>query len=142
MPKDRVDGALLVTLGLLTVGTGIYFMVLRPPMLPEDVRFTGAGAPISGAAMETWLRIVFRTWGGFTTGFGMVLGGIGGSFLTGRSVWLRVGLAIGVTLAFSQFFVSNLRLRSDFLWYVGVVFSLAIVTSARLVFSRDGGLGR
>lgn len=35
----------LVLLRLLTTGTGAYLMVLRPPLLPEDIRFTGrAGA--------------------------------------------------------------------------------------------------
>jgi phenylacetate-CoA ligase len=30
----------MVTVGLLTVGTGVYFMTLRPALLPEDLRFS------------------------------------------------------------------------------------------------------
>jgi hypothetical protein len=130
---------LLSALGLLTVGTGIYLMTVRPAMLPEDVRFTG-GAPIAGSAMETWLRLVFRTWGGFVTGFGALIGGTGGFLLTERPGWLRAGVALGVPLAFSQFLASNLRLRSDYLWFVGSLFVLAIVTSACVIRSGQGGL--
>lgn len=140
MAKDRIGGLLLSALGLLTVGTGIYLMSIRPAMLPEDIRFTGAGAPTAGTAMETWLRLVFRTWGGFVTGFGALIGGAGGFFLTARPGWLRAGAAIGVTLAFSQFLASNLRLRSDLLWFVGSLFVLAIVTSACVIRSGQGGL--
>jgi hypothetical protein len=78
--------------------------------------------------------------GGFVTGVGALIGGAGGFLLTARPGWLRAGVAFGVTLAFSQFLASNVRLRSDFLWFVGSLFVLAIVASACVIRSRQGGL--
>jgi hypothetical protein len=140
MAKDRIAGMLLWGLGLLTVGTGIYFMAVRPAMLPEDLRFTGASAPAAGSAMETWLRLVFRTWGGFVIGFGVLIGATGGFLLTAQRGWLRAGVAIGVMLAFSQFLASNLQLHSDFLWFVGSLFVLAVGTTALVIRSQQGGI--
>lgn len=32
--------------GLILTGTGLYFVFLRPALLPEDARFMGAAAPL------------------------------------------------------------------------------------------------
>ena len=131
---DRNAGFWLTALGVLTVGTGLYFMLLRPPMLPEDIRFTGIEAPSPG--LLTWLSIVFPTWGGFMTGFGILLTGIGAFLFTGRRAWLRNATAVGVLVAFGRFLLSNLRLRSDFLWYISLLFLVAVVTVVLLVVRR------
>jgi len=135
MTRERTAGILLATLGVLTVGTGLYFLLGRPAMLPEDVRFAGVAAPPAGSDMERWLRIVFRTMGAFVTAFGLVLGGLGTTIVTGRDSWLKLSLAAGVTLAFTQFIASNVMLRSDFLWPLALLYVLALITSACLVFS-------
>lgn len=132
MARNRTSGVLLGSLGVLTVSTGLYFVLLRPAMLPEDLRFVGATGPID-AAMGQWLRIVFRTWGGFLVGFGLMLGAAGAFALTGRAQWLRWGVAAGITLSFAQFLASNLELQSDFLWYVTSVTLVAFVTAGGLL---------
>src|SRR4051812_16415344 len=48
-PNSRLGTGLLVGVGLLTVGTGFYLMVLRPPLLPEDIWFAGL-KPVGRAA--------------------------------------------------------------------------------------------
>jgi hypothetical protein len=73
MPRARIAGVLLVILGVLTLGTGAYFLFLRPAVLPEDLRFTGVDPKLLDPRMITWLGIVFRTWGGFVAGFGILL---------------------------------------------------------------------
>ena len=142
MIKDRPAGILLVVLGILTVGTGLYFVLGRPAMLPEDVRFTGVAAPSFGSDMDRWLRIVFRTLGAFITAFGLVLGGFGASVLTKRDFWLQLSVVAGTTLAFTQFIASDVTLRSDFLWLVASLCSLALVTSGCVAFQlRERGAG-
>jgi hypothetical protein len=137
MTRNRTTGALLLLLGALTIGTGLYFVLLRPPMLPEDIAFAGGRSPI-GPQMEAWLRIVFRTWGGFVVGFGLTLSGLGGGILTGRSSWLGAGAAIGTTWAFVQFVASNVTLHSEFLWFVASLGLLGLFTSIRLAsWSRE-----
>lgn len=70
---DVLGGSLTLALGLLTVGTGVYFLVLRPPLLPEDIRRTGIDQGALPPAFLDWLGIVFHTWGGFIAGFGISL---------------------------------------------------------------------
>ena len=45
--RDKVAGGLLLALGVLTLGTAIYFLAIRPPMLPEDTHFTGVAVDVT-----------------------------------------------------------------------------------------------
>jgi hypothetical protein len=63
--RDRMAGLLLLAVGVLTVGVAAYFLFLRPPMLPEDIRFTGVSADTLPPQLGDWLTIVFHTLGGF-----------------------------------------------------------------------------
>mgnify|MGYP002621441271 CR=1 FL=1 len=69
--QNRLSGGLLTILGVLAFGTGVYFLGIRPTLLPEDIRFSGIDEAILPQAFLDWLGIVFRTWGGFITGFGI-----------------------------------------------------------------------
>jgi hypothetical protein len=50
MTRNRLAGTLLLGLGVMTFGMGIYFLLLRPPMLPEDIQFTGGATAASTTA--------------------------------------------------------------------------------------------
>lgn len=135
----RLAARLLVAVGLLTVGAGLYLMVLRPPLLPEDVRFAGLDSSAVPVGLLRWLEIVFRTFGGFVLGFGVSLAGYGAFLATGRLVWLRYGVALALVVSFGQFLVSNWMLRSDFLWPIAVLFLLALATAIGLLSGRKDG---
>ncbi len=126
----------LVVLGLLTSGTGLYFMVLRPALLPEDMRFMGLAGGTVPDAMLPWLSVVFRTWGGFMVGFGLSLLGLAGYFSARRDVWLRLGAGLGILFAFGSFLASNIQLHSDFLWFIGLLFVGAIAAAVLLLVGR------
>jgi hypothetical protein len=128
----------LFALAIATIGTGFYFMVLRPPLLPEDARFTElAGSDVSPRLLR-WLSIVFRTWGGFLAGFGACLIGQAGYFHSSRDAWLRVCTAIGVLFAFGSFLASNIELRSDFLWFIAMLFVIAVASAVLLLRDSRG----
>ena len=97
MKRYRIGGILLLILGLLTLGTGVYFLFLRPALLPEDVRFTGADPRLIDPRMATWLGIVFRTWGGFMAGFGILLSAVAGTMVSARLGFLRWGAADAIS---------------------------------------------
>jgi hypothetical protein len=126
---------LLLVVGLLTLGTGIYFLFIRPVMLPEDIRLTGMDPQLLSPGMAEWLRIVFRTWGGFIAGFGILILSVATYMLTSRRALLSWGVALALSVAFGRFLVSNVTIRSDFLWFVGALFVLALLTALRLTFS-------
>jgi hypothetical protein len=130
--REPVVAGLLGLLGVSTLGTGLYFLFVRPAMLPEDFRFTGLGPELLPARMSEWLRIVFRTWGGFMVGFGVVLMGVAVYLVTARKVLLRWAVAAGLVVAFGRFLISNLALRSDYLVFIAILFGLAAITAAGL----------
>ena len=61
--------------GIILVGLGLYFMFLRPPLLPEDPRYMGtsleeirSGFP----GLLLWLPRVFFVLGGYMTSTGLL----------------------------------------------------------------------
>jgi hypothetical protein len=131
--SDRIAAGLLMTLGVLTLGTGLYFMAVRPALLPEDLRFTGVDPSLLPPQFLEWLRIVFRTWGGFIAGLGILLLGVAGYLLTMRAGVLRYAIAASLLVAFGRFLVSNVLIRSEYLWFIAVLFGLAVVTALRVL---------
>lgn len=134
--RDALSGILLLVLGLLTMGTAVFFLVLRPALLPEDIRHTGIDPGTLPPAFLEWLGTVFRTWGGFIAGFGVLVLGIGGFLLSGRARCLYWATAIGAVVAFGRFLFSNILLDSDFLWFISALFALAAATAISLLLRR------
>jgi hypothetical protein len=65
--------AILTGCGAALVMIGVFFLVARPPLLPEDARFIGSTIEHIAdtlPALDTWLRRVFWVLGGYiaTTG--------------------------------------------------------------------------
>lgn len=66
---------LLAACGTYQVALGLYFIVWRPSLLPEDLRFIGGSAATIRAAapgMESWLQWVFAVMGGQMIGVGVL----------------------------------------------------------------------
>ena len=67
--------ALLVE-GLILVGMGLYFIILRPPMLPEDFNYIHTNATTINddlPGLLIWLKKVFIVLGGYIVASGMLL---------------------------------------------------------------------
>ena len=59
--------------GTLLIGMGVYFFLLRPPLLPEDLLYMNITLPVindNAPNLSVWLQKVFWVLGGyiFTTG--------------------------------------------------------------------------
>jgi hypothetical protein len=70
-------------------------------------------------------------------GFGILMVSVSGYMLTSRAALLDWGAALAVVVAFSQFLVSNLTIQSDYLWFVGTLFAIAILVTLRVAFSTS-----
>lgn len=127
----------LIVLGLLTIATGVYFMVLRPAVLPEDLRFMSLAPSEVAAPVRSWIAVVFRTWGGFMIGLGLCVLGHAMSMVAGNARWSRLRMAAGLVFAFGSFLASNVQLRSDFLWFISLMFVVATACTVLLVAARD-----
>jgi hypothetical protein len=61
--------------GVLLIGIGAYFVVGRPPFLPEDARYAGAtlkDLQTVAPKLGEWLGLVFWVLGGFIAGTGIL----------------------------------------------------------------------
>ena len=61
--------------GLILAGIGLYFLWLRPTLLPEDARYLGATLEeltTVAPGMGTWLDRVFWVLGGYITATGLL----------------------------------------------------------------------
>ena len=66
---------MLALAGITLIGAGLYFLFLRPPLLPEDVRYIGLSAAELGPIrprLEAWLTQVFRVMGGYVLATGVL----------------------------------------------------------------------
>jgi hypothetical protein len=71
----RLSSILLVLFGAALMLMGLYFALLRPPLLPEDLRYLGASqAQLDSIApqLPAWLKQVFRVMGGYVAATGVL----------------------------------------------------------------------
>jgi len=56
------SASILVFAGLLLAAMGVYFILIRAPLLPEDLRYINATLPVNDSAapgLSTWLQKVW-----------------------------------------------------------------------------------
>lgn len=108
---------LLAAVGAATIGIGIYFIFLRPPLLPEDLHYMGTSSERLLAAtpkLASWLGLVFTVLGGYIVGAGVLLVHLAlGAFAERKPYALLVaGLGGGFTTGLMS--VANLFIDSHF----------------------------
>ncbi|TDR38370.1 hypothetical protein DFR29_12142 [Tahibacter aquaticus] len=112
---------------------GFYFIVIRPPLLPEDLRFMGASLAqirLGVPGLESWLAHVFTVLGGFMAGAGVLTVFVAATMparLKG-SAW---AIALSGALTVGLMSTLNFVLHSDFRW---LLLGPALVWLAGLVF--------
>ena len=119
LSSRQVSTWMLLACGLWLVALGLYFIFLRPPLLPEDTRLMGSSlADVRSAlpALEGWLQRVFTVMGGIIAGTGVLTVFVARvampSGLKGAS-W-ALGLTGVLTVALMS--AVNFDLHSDFRW--------------------------
>ena len=117
--KHPVSTWLLIACGVWLVGLGLYFIVLRPALLPEDPRFMGTTLEQIRTAvpgLEGWLKIVFRVMGGFMAGAGLLTVFVAAVAMPLRLKGTSWALAISGALTVVLMSATNFALQSDFRW--------------------------
>ena len=124
--------------GLIMMGMGFYFVFLRPPLLPEDIRFMGATIgqiQTTLPGLEPWLARVFGVLGGFMFASGLLTVYVATTtFKTGRLGPLAV-IAVSGFASIGWMAITNFVIDSDFKWIL-LAFALPWVTA--LVLSWVG----
>ena len=110
---------LLAGCGIWLIALGLYFAVMRPPLLPEDPRFMGttlaqirAGVP----GLENWLSRVFIVMGGFMAGAGVLTVFVATTTMRLRLRGTSAAVALSGALTVGLMSATNFALHSDFKW--------------------------
>lgn len=110
---------MLVASGVWLVVLGFYFMVLRPPILPEDSRYMGttlAQIRTSVPNLEGWLQKVFTVMGGFIAAAGVLTIFVAAVALPRRMSGAIWAIVLSGLLTFVLMSATNFALQSDFKW--------------------------
>ena len=109
-----LGGAILMILGL-------YFVFLRPPLLPEDPRFMGtsmAQVQMSVPGLLIWLRRVFWVMGGYMFATGLLTLYVALTSFRDRVRGAPIIVAISGLTSIGLMAAVNLLIASDFRWLI------------------------
>ena len=101
------------------MGLGLYFVFIRPSLLPEDPRFMGASlADIQGAipGLVFWLRRVFWVLGGFIFAMGLLTIYIATMAVPHLRRGVRLVVALTSLTSIGWMPIVNFMIDSDFKW--------------------------
>ena len=105
--------------GMILMGMGFYFIFLRLPLLPEDIRFMGATIgqiQTTLPGLEPWLARVFGVLGGFMFATGLLNIYVA---VTTFKIWRLGPLAVIAVSGFASIgwmAITNFVIDSDFKW--------------------------
>jgi hypothetical protein len=117
--KQKISMWVFIACGIWLVGLGIYFMLLRPGLLPEDPRYIGNSlAEIQAAlpGLERWLDRVFGVMGGFMAAAGALTAFLAVTAVPARSPGTGAILALAGLLTVIMMSATNFAIGSDFKW--------------------------
>ena len=125
--------------GLILMGMGIYFGFLRPPLLPEDLRFMGASLTQIQTAipgLQPWLVRVFGVLGGYMFATGLLTVYVAATeFRAGRLGAMAIVSVSGLA-SIGWMAITNFLIDSDFKWLL-LVFALPWVVALVLSWGSE-----
>jgi hypothetical protein len=123
----------LILAGIALIGTGLYFIVLRPPLLPEDVRYIALPAAqfdVLRPRLEPWLTHVFRVMGGYILATGVLAVTLAATSFRAHQPGAAIGALIGGGASIGWMAAVNFIIDSDFKW---VLLGMALLWACSLV---------
>ncbi len=115
----RIAGKVFAACGLWMVLLGLYFVLFRPSLLPEDPRFMGTSIETLRAAapgLERWLGHVFNVMGGFMVATGAMTLLVAWRLLANHAPGTAWALAVAGAAGIGLMSLTNFLLHSDFRW--------------------------
>ena len=131
--KCPFSSIVLALAGVALTGVGLYFIVLRPALLPEDVRYMGLSAAQIDAVrprLDAWLTHVFRVMGGYIFATGALTITLAATSFREHRWSAAVGALIGGSASIGLMAAVNFMIDSDFKW---VLLAMALVWSFGLI---------
>ena len=138
-----LSSIILAVAGIALVGTGLYFIVLRPALLPEDLRYMGLSVgqlDIIRPRLEAWLAQVFRVLGGYVLATGILTVTLAVTSFRAYHWSAAIGASIGGASSIGTMAIVNFKLDSDFKWVI-LFMALLWACSLGLFWFEKKGLG-
>jgi hypothetical protein len=129
--KLSPSSAFLAFCGFILMGLGLYFIFIRPPLLPEDPRYMGTTLAEIQATMPgllIWLRRVFWVLGGFMFATGVLTTYVAVTAFQQLARGARSVVALAGLTSIGWMAVVNLMINSDFKWLL-LAFNLPWITA-------------
>jgi hypothetical protein len=124
--------------GVLLIGIGAFFILVRPPLLPEDLRFLGrSGGEIDEFVpqLRMWLRRVFVVLGGHALTVGILTIFVAATNVRDGDRAAVVVLALAGATSIGLMAVVNFMIRSDFRWALLAAIGLWVAGTAAAIWS-------
>jgi hypothetical protein len=128
----------LFACGVWLLGLGLYFILLRPALLPEDARYIGATVGRIRAdlrCLEAWLARVFIVLGGSIVGAGVLTILVATTSLPQQPSSTPWAIALAGALTVALMSATNFSLGSDFKWVL-LLPALACIAALTSYLSR------
>ncbi len=143
MSARPYSAIVLALCGGILIAIGLYFMLLRPPLLPEDLRLLGVtqseiNANLPGLA--AWLQRVFWVLGGYIFATGALTAFVAVTGFRTRARGAAVTVAIAGVTSIGLMAAVNLAIDSDFkcpLLAAAMLWILALI-----LYFAEGGSSR
>jgi len=117
--KRSPSSTFLVFNGVILMGLGLYFIFIRPPLLPEDPRFMGttlAEIQATAPGLLIWLRRVFWVMGGYIFTTGLLTAYIAFTAFPQLTRGARFVVALAGLTSIGWMAIVNFMIDSDFKW--------------------------
>ena len=122
----------LILSGICLIGVGLYFILLRPPLLPEDIRYMALPAAqldILRPRLELWLVQVFRVMGGYVLATGVLTVTLAATAYRAHQRGAAFGVLFGGAASIGWMAAVNFMIDSDFKW---VLLAMALLWACSL----------
>ena len=127
-----LSSLVLAAAGVALIGTGLYFMLLRPPLLPEDLRYMDLSTvqfEVVRPRLEAWLTLVFRVMGGYVIATGILTVTLAATSFRAHHWGAALGALIGGAASIGLMAAVNFVIDSDFKW---TLLAMALLWSSSL----------
>ena len=127
-----LSAILLAVAGTTLVLMGLYFVLLRPALLPEDIRFMAlSDAQLASVRpqLEALLSHVFQVLGGYVLATGVLTITLAATAYRAHHRGAGIGALIGGAASIGLMAVVNFAIDSDFKW---VLLGIALIWALSL----------
>jgi hypothetical protein len=119
-----VSALVLASVGFAIAAAGLYFIFLRPPLLPEDIRYMSLSSAQLGVVrlpLEAWLTQVFRVLGGYILATGVLTMTVAATSFRAHNRGAALGASVGGAASIGLMATVNFVIDSDFKWVLLVI---------------------